>query len=276
MPRPVPQHKNNLTRDEFPAGIGYRPDAPRALCFGDSWMQYSPHPTDLNKQLAQVFRRTLFLREGLGGRDRETWHAALPRIGRHIRSYGFAAILLSHGGNDVVGPDMDALLKRPDQPAAAAPQLWPAPPPVVQAHVRQDVFAQVLSQIFADIDRVLDHRDAFSPQTRVFAHTYDYAIPDGRPFRLGPLPLAGPWMQPAMARAGVPDAERAALARWLVDSYADALIAHAATRPQFHIVDSRGTLAGIADWENEIHPTADGFQRIVRGHWVPALAGLLR
>ena len=82
MPRPVPQHKNNLTRDEFPAGIGYRPAAPRVLCFGDSWMQYSPHPTDLNKQLARVFRRSLFLREGLGGRDRETWHAALPRIGR--------------------------------------------------------------------------------------------------------------------------------------------------------------------------------------------------
>lgn len=276
MPRPVPQHRNNLTRDEFPAGIGYRPAAPRVLCFGDSWMQYSPHPTDLNKQLARVFRRSLFLREGLGGRDRETWHAALPRIGRHIRSYGFTAILLSHGGNDVVGPEMHALLKRADQPAAAMPLLWPAPPPVVQAHVRQDVFAQVLSQIFADIDLVLDYRDVFSPQTRVFAHTYDYAIPDGRPFRLGPLPLAGPWMQPAMAVAQVAESERASLARWLVDSYAAALIAHAATRPHFDIIDSRGTLGGAVDWENEIHPVASGFERIVRTHWVPALEGVLR
>lgn len=276
MPRTVPLHKNNLTRDEFPVAIGHRPNAPRVLCFGDSWMQYPPHPADLNKQLARVFRRTLFLREGMTGRDRETWHAAMPRIGRHIRSHGFTAILLSHGGNDVVGPEMNALLKRPDQPAAAVPQLWPAPPPVVQAHVRQDVFAQALSQIFADMDAVLAFRDALSPQTRVFAHTYDYAIPDGRPFRLGSLPLTGPWMQPAMARAQVPEGERATLARWLVDSYAQALTAHAAQRAHFDVVDSRGTLGGVQDWENEIHPVPDGFERIVRGHWVPALSGLLR
>ena len=73
----MPAFKNNLTRDEYARGVEKHPKAKRALCFGDSWFQYVPHPTDLNKQLARLFPNTLFLREGLAGRDSATWFCVI-------------------------------------------------------------------------------------------------------------------------------------------------------------------------------------------------------
>jgi hypothetical protein len=39
-------------------------------------------------------------------------------------------------------------------------------------------------------------------------------------------------------------------------------------------VDSSGTLAED-EWANELHPTPEGFDRIVRERWIPVVAPLL-
>jgi len=275
MPRPVPPNKNNLTALEYPQAVARNPTWARALCFGDSWFQYMPHPTDLNKQLARAFRRTLFLREGLAGRAHQHWRIALLQIGRQIRNYRFDAILLSYGGNDIVGPELAGFLRKgggvqPDSP-------WPDVdlPVVVRTHVELKKFSDAMDLTFADITEVVTHRDAHSPESVIVAHTYDYAIPSGVPFKLGPLRLSGPWMQPSLAAAGVPANEREALVRWLLDRFTERLQAFAQAHAPFRVIDSRGTL-GAGDWENEIHPVPDGFARIAERHWIPALRDLLR
>ena len=71
---------NNLDLARFDAAVARYPAARRALCFGDSWFQYVPHATDLNKRLARLFKQTLFLREGVAGRDSAMWKIALPCV----------------------------------------------------------------------------------------------------------------------------------------------------------------------------------------------------
>jgi len=108
---------NNLqTMKAFATAMATNKDAKRALCFGDSWFQYPPNPIDLNKQLARAFRGTLFMSEGVAGRDSARWKLAMPRIQREIGVFQFDAILVSNGGNDVVGEKMREFVKTSTQP----------------------------------------------------------------------------------------------------------------------------------------------------------------
>ena len=110
--------QNNLALPQFAKALEKHPGAWRALCFGDSWFQYVPHPTDLNKQIAKLFKKTLFLKEGVAGRDSAMWKAALPRVQREIGTYRFHAILLSAGGNDVVGSELAEFVKETEEQAS--------------------------------------------------------------------------------------------------------------------------------------------------------------
>lgn len=272
----MPVFKNNLTRGEYARAVRDHPDATRALCFGDSWFQYVPHPTDLNKQLAKLFRGTLFLREGLTGRDSAQWKAALPRIEGHIASYRFDAILLSAGGNDVVGEEMFEFVKRPGDAQVPGQTDWGVVPPEVRDHVHLDTFALAMRYAMVDIRRVIELRDRHSPSSRIFVHTYDYIFPDGKAFKLGPFKL-GPWVKPALDSVGLAGlGPQRVLTGWLVDRFALELKALVSQHRHMALVDSRGTLKTAAQWENEIHPTAKGFETIARQCWKPALTGTLR
>lgn len=272
----MPAFKNNLTRSEYPKAVRDHPDAPRALCFGDSWFQYVPHPTDLNKQLARIFRNTLFLREGLTGRDSAKWKAALPRIEGQIAAYGFDAILLSTGGNDIVGEEMYEFVKRASDPQSTGTTDWGVVPPEVRDHVHLETFGLALRYAITDIKRVIDLRDRHSPSSTIYVHTYDYIFPNGKAFKLGPI-KTGPWVKPALDSVDLRDEKRQrVLTSWLVDRYALALKSLVSLNRNMILVDSRGVLKTAGQWENEIHPTAKGFETIAKTCWKPLLTGKLK
>jgi hypothetical protein len=93
----------------------------------------------------------------------------------------------------------------------------------------------------------------------------------------------GPWLYPAMLAYAVPQADWAALAAVLLDRLQTLLDHLAATTPDgsVHIVHSQGTLNRAAptdtgpagDWENEIHPTSHGYQKL-SALWRPVLDAL--
>ena len=151
--------RNNLSLVQFHKAK----DARRALCFGDSWFQYPPHPTDLNKQIAKLFKGTLFLREGVAGRDSAMWKAAMPRIQREIGTYRFDAILLSTGGNDIVGEEMQEFVKTPIQPQSPGNSPWGEIPGPVFDHIRLETFEHALRYAIKDIKEVVQCRDLYSP-----------------------------------------------------------------------------------------------------------------
>jgi lysophospholipase L1-like esterase len=271
----MPMSKNNLNRTEFPKAVRDNPKAKRALCFGDSWFQYVPHPTDLNKQLARIFRKTLFLNEGLAGRDSAKWKAALPRIKRHIENYQFDAILLSTGGNDVVGEELKEFAKEADLPQSPPRGDLGIVPPEVRDHIRLDAFQQALTYAIRDLARIVEFRDLHSPHSVVYVHTYDYIFPNGKPFKLGLVKFKAP-VKPTLDSVGLTDPKKQRIVtNWLVDQFARELAAFASQKANMVLVDSRGTLKLASQWENEIHPTRKGFEKIARERWQPALENVL-
>lgn len=267
---------NNLaTIAAYNKAVLAHPDAKRALCFGDSWFQYPPRPIDLNKQMAKAFRNTLFMNEGVAGRDSAQWKVALPRIQREIGSFQFDAILLSNGGNDVVGEEMQEFVKTASQAQSAGTNDWGAIPPEVFDHVRLETFQHALEYTIKDLKEIIQYRDGTSPKSIICVHTYDYIYPNGKPFKLGPITV-GPWVKPALDGVGLTDSrQQRVVTGWLVDQFARSLKAFASQTPNMRVIDSRGTLTSARQWANEIHPTATGFAAIARQCWVPALTGVL-
>ena len=268
--------RNNLTLQQFDKAIVKYPEAKRALCFGDSWFQYVPHPTDLNKQISKLFKETLFLREGVAGRDSAMWKAALPRIQREIGTYQFDAILLSNGGNDIVGEELKEFVKTASQPQSPGNSPWGEIPEPVFDHIRLETFEHALRYAIKDIKEVVQCRDLYSRSSIIYVHSYDYIWPSGIGYKLGPIKMT-PWVKPFLDRVGLTDAHKQrVVTSWLLDQFARELRAFVSQHPNITLVDSRGALRTKQQWENEIHPTAAGFESIARRFWKPALSAVLR
>lgn len=267
--------KNNLNLREFDQAIKTYPEARRALCFGDSWFQYPVQPIDLNKTLARRFKGTLFLNEGVAGRASSQWKRALPRIGRAIREYQFDAILLSNGGNDVVGSELVEYLKEADQAQAAGVWRFGRIPPEVRDHVRLDRFDRALEYAITDLEEIVQCRDQGAPNSTILVHTYDYVYPSGTPWRLGPLEQ-GPWIKPAFVDVGLEDESRIrVVTNWMLDQFSARLQAYASTKLRMRVIGSLGTLSKRTHWNDELHPSRSGFAKLSTSAWVPALLDLL-
>lgn len=265
---------NRFDRENlFRAAVERHPKAKRALFFGDSWFQYPFSDKDLAKQIPRHFKSTLFFNRGLAGRDSAQWKRGLAEIQDLIREYDFDAILLSGGGNDVVGEELEEFIKKEDEFQPGSRIDWGGPiPEVVRKHLRLDIFDKALGFAIADLNLVVKLRDRFSPRSIIYVHTYDQIFPDGRGFR----GLKKAWVQPTLNKAGLTDpAQQRELSNWLLAQFArrlEKLVADNNKKTDnMRLVNSLGTLTTPAQWENEIHPNEKGFRRIAEKCWVPLL-----
>jgi hypothetical protein len=269
--------RNNFDQiSQYQKAVDDNPNAPRALCFGDSWFQYVPHPTDLNKQIARAFKGTLFLNEGVAGRDSAMWKVALPRIQREIGSYAFKAILLSNGGNDIVGTELREFVKEIDRPQALGSFDWGIVPPQVMNHIRLATLQRALEYAVTDLDEIVILRNRYSPGSIIYLHSYAYLWPSGDAFKLGPI-MVGPWVKPYLDAVGATDiGDQRVITSWLIDQFFKRLQILASQYANIRVIDSREALPERKQWENEIHPTRTGFKLIADNYWIPQLTGILR
>lgn len=261
---------------DFIAATHRHPDWPRIYCLGDSWFQLPLRAIDLHKQLQRLFRREcLFASNAVPGRTTADIKRRLPELARHLGALEIDLLLVSMGGNDVAGQELAEYLKSADEPQQRGPYAAPQPP-VVERHVRLAGFARSMALLADDMQRIIDLRDAHRPACPVVLHSYAYPIPNGRrAVRLGGIFKAGPWLKPHLVAAGVrTQAAKNALMRWLIDEFHARLVDLAARNPGVHLVDSRASLTP-RQWEDEIHPTAEGFQRIATGDWQPVIRRVL-
>ena len=103
------------------------------------------------------------------------------------------------------------------------------------------------------------------PHMPIVAHGYDYFRPSPEGVRIVGLHTGiGPWIHPEMVEAGIENPDlQADIAEILVDRFNDDLDQLAQDHPNDFIhVDLRGTLDPAEDWENEIHPTEEGFKKV--------------
>ena len=97
------------------------------------------------------------------------------------------ALLFSGGGNDIVDNPMALWIR--DFNAGVPPT----------ALIHQARFDAALALVRAGYEDLIALRDALSPQTHLFFHGYDFAIPDGRG-----VCFLGPWLKPTFDLRGFP------------------------------------------------------------------------
>ena len=188
----------------------------------------------------------------------------------------WSGLLLSGGGNDLI----DAAAVDPAHPRdrrlLATRDEW-------GQGLAEDRFLSIAgwstfsTYLTAVVNQMLSERDkSVNRGIPVVLHTYDLAVPRPSGAGFG----KGPWLQPALVKFGVPEAEWAAVAALMLRRLKALLFQIAATIPDgsVHVVDTQGTLTPAstqdtgptADWINEIHPTASGYRQL-SALWRPVL-----
>jgi hypothetical protein len=182
------------------------------------------------------------------------------------------AILLSGGGNDVAGDEFGMLLNHAGSAISG-----------LNDQVVTGVIDQRVRLAYVTILNAVTHvcQARLERTVPILVHGYDYPVPDGRGFLGGWWFLPGPWLEPGFREKGFARLpERITLAKQLIDRFNAQLRAVAALSafPHVTFVDLRGTLSIGADyrtwWDNELHPTRLGFERVTQ-RFADALAALL-
>ncbi|MCB1507036.1 MAG: hypothetical protein KDJ47_18885 [Hyphomicrobiaceae bacterium] len=258
-----------LPTDDFEPG-----EFPSMLAIGDSWFWY-PRNNLLqalveHKRLKDPYRFIRML--GYNGAKLEQY--VFGRYARQLDKHlsfefrgSYSAILISGAGNDAV--DYKLALKRSCIGIASAEDC-----------IDEETMAIFLGRLSAALGALVQRiRDAYGATNRpdIFLHSYDYPIPDGRGFKLADLKVTGPWLLPAMKSRRVEEemALRRAVCRIMIDRLAEMYEAFAAQHERVYFVRSTGCLTSPnykKDWDNEMHPSADGFKRVVDQCWIPVLS----
>lgn len=242
------------------------PSAPTILAIGDSWFWYPFYGGSLINYLGEAVRSkpNFIFAKGMNGAEAYDYvdgkYAAQVR--EALRGYGhrLRAVFISGGGNDFAGfADLRPLLKNDCSKEVTAVGCFAAFPGL-------DAF---FGRIDEHYRRLVGLIHAHTPPDCVIVmHTYDYAIPTGA--GVG----GNSWLKPALEHAKVPAHLQRGCVQELIDRFAAVLQSICASDPvHFHLVDSRGTLVE-AEWANELHPTDEGFQKLVEVRWLPVLRQL--
>ena len=259
---------------------------PSVLAIGDSWFWYPksnnlldgisrlPKLLDPYRNMVRLGENGALLADFVDVPGRKGKFA--KRLDRQLQpdtlKY-FTVFMVSGGGNDAV--DYELALNIDCSHAATPADCIDALGMVALVKQLTQSMGLLLHEVFVAFEQI-----GRTPLT--FLHGYDYAVPDGRGFGLAGLPFKGPWLKPAMdARKVPPDIGlRKGVMRILIDSVATAFKQFENPAAGIRFVDCRGTLDSgpdyKKDWDNELHPTNRGFNKVLDQHWLKALqdAGL--
>ena len=168
------------------------------------------------------------------------------------------AILLSGGGNDVVGDEFGMLVNHARSSIAG-----------LNDDVLKGVIDQRIERAYGVIVSALTHicQDRVGKPLPILVHGYDYPVPDGRGFMGGWWLLPGPWLEPGFREKGFGDLSPCIqMAHDLIDRFNRMLAGVAAQFQYVRYIDLRNTLSTGRNykdwWANELHPTPQGWSRV--------------
>lgn len=239
----------------------------KILCEGDSWFSTGAVPSS-NLLYAMRFRQSSLLvnlaRPGDTIRNMSDI-SANPVLKQLICQQNFLrkwdAILLSGGGNDLID---------------LARQIICVPSAGAGRHMLDYIDSVELNNLrrrvqkgYHDIARL---REA-SPNadTPIVTHVYDYPTPRNAKARFAGVAVNGPWIYAALKTNDVPEEFWISLTDYMFEYLANCIIDLSGDIDNFHVVSAtRGTLVRArlgttgadGDWLNEIHPTAEGYEKI--------------
>lgn len=243
----------------------------RILAEGDSWFSIGGFPGSNLLFPMELHRPSIIVNLGYPGDTIR--HMAKIASNHNLRKamsdrYGYRwhAILLSGGGNDLID-DAHRIIFRPrGRPEDAA------------SYCDEAALLKTLDAVERAYRRIvrLRDRDGSSCRNRpIVTHTYDFITPRNSPARFFGLPAQGPWLYPALKKARIPRRLWNDVSDYLVGRLALCILGLASgprRLPDFHVVNTLDTLVPAEpgetresnDWMNEIHPGAEGYEKLAK------------
>ena len=193
-----------------------------------------------------------------------------------VQSRRWAGLLLSGGGNDMIAAAQQPPTNTPGLRLFATSSEWTQALGAERylSNAGWQTFCVHITQVFNEL---LVARDSGENRGMpVVMHSYDVASPRNVGAGFG----FGPWLYPAMIAYNIPQQDWLPVAQVLLDRLQTLLDHIAANTPDgsVHVVHGQGTLMpalptdteATADWENEIHPTPQGYRQL-SALWQPML-----
>lgn len=243
----------------------------RILAEGDSWFAYPRRFMLLGKDANVIDHlaredNLLILNTASSGDEivemisGEQKFSLLKRLS-HI---DFDVVLLSGGGNDIVGRyDFGFLLHE------KAPEMeWRECINTTRLFIK---IRQVELAYRELIERILD----IQPNIRIVMHTYDFPIPSARGYELfDVIPLGKSWIYPYFVQKKIddPDEQRKIIRNMLLRLKSTLSKIEKEYSQNVVVVNTQGLLAE-RHWANEIHPTPQGFGLIAQRIYFEGIIG---
>lgn len=233
-----------------------RPEAIGLIAEGDSWFSFPNY-----------LRTNLFLEIERWSDDRAvTWSlarngdtAAEIMFGQQYqtlrRLFSDATLkvdgfLFSAGGNDLVAENLPNFLN-----TYTPGMQW-------MDCLNMTFLDRRFQELASAFQRLADLRDAYKPQTWIFTHAYDFAVPSGREVRVLIFTQGG-WLKKQFLKKGIEDLSiQQAIVDHMLTRFASLQEHFEQTNSRIAYVRTQGTLDQDTDWGDELHPTIAGFRKI--------------
>jgi hypothetical protein len=223
--------------------------APVLIAEGDSWFQFPVWVEDVVDHLSADHNVCCLSAAGdelhnmaILKPEYSEWVARLTNEGRQLR-----ALLISGGGNDLVGDQLSGMLRR------FAPGLPPA------GYIDTDAFRSRMRRLESGYRTIFTTVGKRWPNLPILVHGYDYGRP--LPDQGLQVPPRDGWTGKPLRANGIDDAAlQLAIVKAMIDSFNAMLSSLAQQFPRVTYVDLRGVVRD--DWRDELHATDGGFARV--------------
>ena len=247
-------------------------DWPVLVSEGDSWFQFPLLIEDVIDHLSVNY---LINSLGAAGDTAENMAAgplqyggqeyftALKKQAKTGRLDGF---LFSAAGNDVIGEDP----KNPGKRMLAVHLKKDGNEADPLTYIKKDQLKQTMNQLKKHYETVINRiqKDGELNNIPIFIHGYDYCYPGGHaddPRKRQLYARRDQWLGRAFKEKNILPGQRdkqREIIKYMIDQLYKMMDVLTGQHKNLHLIDVRGTLDKIEDWNDEIHGTGDGFKRV--------------
>lgn len=254
----------------------YYPEIISIISEGDSWFSYPLAGQNLMDHLMIKFAGTInYLRLESTGHEATYMFSdinsgQLKKLIKLVSDFSVPVVLISAGGNDIVGKCLSQLLPNARNSTDIDT--------LIESTKLQNRFNTIKTAYVNMIEGLIK----VQPKIQILAHSYDYPPVTGKsaPITINNIGMAapliklmkevGPWIKPYLIDKGLTNEEaQQKFTNILIDKFHDDILEPLNNiYTAFNYVDLRGVLkTQEVFWNDEIHPNSNGFSQLCDVFW---------
>lgn len=227
-----------------------KPELPRVVAEGDSWFLH-PLIDDVIDQLSGGQQPRMAIKSFAGAGEMLSTMWRVNKLLDAAEMEGARIMLLSGGGNDVLGDQFPAFLNS-----------WTADNGRGVGRLLNENFETKLRHLRSIYEQVASEARRKVPRAVLVTHCYDYVRPGVEKPDAAKFEAKGKWLGKHLDAAGITNSEeRNDLLRHVIDRFYDDVLGTISNERNVLRVDTRGSV-GNHEWYDEIHPDGSGFSAV--------------